>query len=101
MNASNNAQQSMQVNPVECARNALNFLSRAAFTRAERQAFDQCEGMLAAIVEGQVILQQPPKADAVEVPTVGDVARKTRPRKPNGHAADGSPGAPVQTDALG
>jgi hypothetical protein len=95
MNANNNASQAVQVNPVECARNALNFLSRAAFTRNERQAFDQCEGLLAAIADGQLVLTQAAKNEPA-LPTVTDAVQKTkRPRKGNGHASalDDAPGA--------
>jgi hypothetical protein len=102
MNANNNASQAVQVNPVECARNALNFLSRAAFTRNERQAFDQCEGLLAAIADGQLVLTQAAQKEAASVPTLTDSPpKKTRGRKANGHASsmvdaiDGGPQSPL------
>jgi hypothetical protein len=101
MNATNNAQQ-VQVNPIECARNALNFLSRAAFTRNERAAFDQCEGMLAAIVEGQIVLTPATKQEVAPPLDANADTKRGRPRKPNGHGAESvSSSAPVQTDALG
>jgi hypothetical protein len=96
MNTSNNTQP-VQVNPVEVARNALNFLSRAAFTRNERQAFDQCEALLAAITEGQLVLSQAVKQEPAPLEVASDGKRAQR-RKLNGDARPLPP--PVQADAL-
>jgi hypothetical protein len=83
-----NGAQQVQVNPIECARNALQFLSRVSFTRAERQAFDQVEGMLAAISDGQVIVQAAPQARQADEPAVSAASKPRRPRKLNGHGRE-------------
>lgn len=96
MTQPNNNGQAVNVNPIDCARNTLNFLSRAAFTRNERFAFDQCEAMMTAIIDGQLVLSQAPQPAAP--PVLEDVQKKARPRKTNG---DARAHAPEQTDALG
>lgn len=49
----------VQVNPVEVARVGLVFLQRVDFRRHERQAFDQLEAMLGAIVSGELVVGRP------------------------------------------
>jgi len=56
------AQQQVQINPVDAARFALQFLSRAHLTPPERNAYDIAEGMLKAIASGAVVLMQAPIA---------------------------------------
>jgi hypothetical protein len=53
--------QTVEVNPVECARFALIFLARSTFNAGERQAFDLAEGLLRAIVGGQCVIAPPPQ----------------------------------------
>ena len=59
--------QTVEVNPVECARFALIFLARASFNASERQPFDLAEGLLRAIVAGQCVIAPPPQ-QALELP---------------------------------
>jgi hypothetical protein len=59
--------QTLEVNPVDCARFALGFLGRATFNASERQAFDLAEGLLRAIVGGQCVISPPPQ-QALELP---------------------------------
>ena len=54
-----------QVNPREAAAFALQFLGRCSHTRAEREAYDVAEGMLNAIMSGQVVLGPPPAMPAL------------------------------------
>jgi hypothetical protein len=65
-----------QINPQQAAAFALQFLGRCSHTRAEREAYDVAEGMLNAIMSGQVVLAPPPAmpaltADAAAPPAPG------------------------------
>jgi len=61
---------SRNINPREAAAFALQFLGRCSHRRAEREAYDVAEGMLNAIVSGQVVLAPPPAMPAL----TGDAA---------------------------
>lgn len=54
------ASQQVNINPMQAAAYALQFLDGVAHTRAQREAFDIAVSMLQAIVNGQVILAPPP-----------------------------------------
>jgi hypothetical protein len=59
----------MQVNPQQAAQFALTFLARADMKPAERDAYAVAEGLLNAILSGQVVLAPPaPPAVASEAP---------------------------------
>jgi hypothetical protein len=49
----------MQVNPQQAAQFALTFMARADMKPGEREAYSLAEGMLNAIMTGQVILAPP------------------------------------------
>jgi len=49
----------MQVNPQQAAQFALTFLARADMKPAERDAYAVAEGLLNAIISGQVVLAPP------------------------------------------
>jgi hypothetical protein len=62
---------SIQVNPMQAAQFALTFLARTDMKPHERDMFAVAEGMLKAIVSGQVVLSSPAPslaADASEGP---------------------------------
>ena len=48
-----------QINPQQAAAFALQFLGRCSHTRAEREAYDNVEAMLNAIMNGHVVLAPP------------------------------------------
>lgn len=54
--------QPVQINPVQAAQFALMFLQRTDMKPTERDAYAVAEGMLNAIVTGQVVLAPPPSA---------------------------------------
>jgi hypothetical protein len=54
------APQTVQVNPVQAASFALQFLPRAPHTHGEREAFDVATMFLQAIANGQVIATPAP-----------------------------------------
>ena len=90
MSEVNSIQNSVQVNPADVARNTLNFLARASFTRNERTAFDQCEALLVAMVNGSLIVSEPQRAQVAPPPAPVQKAtgpkKERKPRRPNGHA---------------
>ena len=53
------APQPIQINPMQAAQFALMFLQRADMKANERDAFAVAEGLLNAIVKGQVVLAPP------------------------------------------
>ena len=60
------------INPMQAAVYALQFLEAVPHTRAQREAYDIAMGMLQAIASGQVILAPPPQAmpaEALDVKT--------------------------------
>jgi hypothetical protein len=71
--ASHDAPQQMQVNPVQAAGFALQFLPRAPHTHAEREAFDLATMLLQAIAGGQVVLAAATHTPAPHVPHVPPV----------------------------
>lgn len=60
------APHTVQLNPQQAAAFALQFLARAATTRAERESYDLAEMFLQAIVSGQVILAPAQPAQVVQ-----------------------------------
>lgn len=62
------APQTMQVNPMQAAAFALQFLARAPTTRAEREGYDMAEALLQAIASGQVNLAQATAPAAAATP---------------------------------
>lgn len=54
--------QMVQLNPMQAAAFALQFLARAPTTRAEREGYDLAEMLLQAIASGQVSLAPPAQA---------------------------------------
>lgn len=59
--------QPVQINPVQAAQFALMFLQRTDMKPTERDAYAIAEGMLNAIVQGQVVLAPPARA-MIETP---------------------------------
>ena len=54
----NGHDKTVQIIPAQAAAFALEFLSRAAHTQAERERFDIGVGLLSAIMNGQVTVAQ-------------------------------------------
>jgi len=57
--------QTLQVNPVQAAGFALQFLENVSHTRAQREMYDIAVGLLQAIASGQVVLAPAPQAPVV------------------------------------
>ena len=55
-----------QINPLEAAGFALQFLARVPHTLAERAAFDVATALLQAISEGRALVSAPPSRAALE-----------------------------------
>jgi hypothetical protein len=60
----------VQVNPVQAAAFALQFLARAPTTRGERDSYDMAEMFLQAIVNGQVMVAPAPPPQVMQAPPV-------------------------------
>lgn len=86
--------QNMQVNPIEAARYALLFLSRASFNASERQAFDISEALLQAIVNGKVQLSEAPQTGNGKSPASPYAATDGSLPDHNGHGVLGEVGRP-------
>jgi len=59
--------QQMQVNPMQAAVFALQFLENVPHSRAQREAFDMAMGLLQAIASGQVVIAPPPTVPVAPV----------------------------------
>jgi hypothetical protein len=62
----------MQVNPQQAAQFALTFLARADMKPAERDAYAVAEGLLNAILSGQVVLAPPTLPAAAPEPPANE-----------------------------
>jgi hypothetical protein len=59
MNGNGHGQPTIQVNPVDVAKAALQFMQRVQFHAAERASFDAVEALLTAIANQQLVFTQP------------------------------------------
>lgn len=58
----------VSINPMQAAQFALMFMQRADMKANERDAFAIAEGLLNAILKGQVVLSSPPETPREEPP---------------------------------
>lgn len=66
--AAHGAPQPVSINPLQAAQFALMFLHRADMKASERDAFAVAEGLLNAILSGQVVLSPPAETPAPPAP---------------------------------
>ena len=66
-------QQTIQLNPVQAAAFALQFLPRAPHTHGEREAYDTATMFLQAICNGQVIVAPAPQPLPVAAPPAAEI----------------------------